>query len=792
MKALLQKYIHSRFFIVSIAALMILIVFRPLLSGMQVFLEQDVLLYMYPAYEFLSTHLQSGQGIPLWYPYILSGFPAYLSQTFFFSPAILLTFRIFNAITGYHVFIMVHMFFTVLGTYWFARLLRLSKSAALFTALTYTFCQWVINFSPIISFSSVYPALPFLCVCAYKIAMGRYRYVVGVSGAVAYIWLTSYTELALYAMIISGVCCTFFSFTRADIPLQTRLRPIILFMLGGVLGTALAAFWIAPVYTLSLLSNRAGGESSQLTTFVWGDLPRFVMPNFESPYSSHSRLYIGIVTLFIVCAAFCAQKTDKYRRFFSGLALSAYALSTYPVQMLVHKLPLFNRFYAAIRWQWIAAFAMAILAGYGLDILLRHEYNRARLVRVWGVLTTVITGSLLTVYAVTHIFYDHFLILAVAVAKRKFPEIYASSPRAFAAVQRTLDEIIRQFSFANFAFIFAILCALGVCVLVMIYIRGRISGRQFRTMALALLAIEIILYPKSYGYISKKSYIATPQTVQFLQNHKADDTSRTFSLYPGVAYFSRAGMDMADIEQAMLLDREFIPPNTGALFNIESADGYDNLMPRRYSRILKYLGSQRTTYPGEAAPPPTVPPGSDYVAVRVATLQRPEIASLLGMMNVRSVITPLVLPAPYVKVTDMRVTTYKIPLYIYELSGYLPRLYFAKSTTIIAGDDDALFTAVLKNDFKKSTLVECQNTCDLLRTVGSGIISNMKYDAGSIIARATTVRGGFVVLSESNIRGWHAFIDDTEVPLVTTNYVYQGIAVPAGEHTIRFQYTYQL
>lgn len=71
----------------------------------------------------------------------------------------------------------------------------------------------------------------------------------------------------------------------------------------------------------------------------------------------------------------------------------------------------------------------------------------------------------------------------------------------------------------------------------------------------------------------------------------------------------------------------------------------------------------------------------------------------------------------------------------------------------------------------------------------AGTISVTKHDNEEIVYTSQSATGGFAVFSEIFYdRGWKAYIDGKEVPVVRTNYVLRGLAVPAGKHTIRFAF----
>jgi len=68
-------------------------------------------------------------------------------------------------------------------------------------------------------------------------------------------------------------------------------------------------------------------------------------------------------------------------------------------------------------------------------------------------------------------------------------------------------------------------------------------------------------------------------------------------------------------------------------------------------------------------------------------------------------------------------------------------------------------------------------------------ISLTKADNDEMTYESNTASQRFAVFSEIYYnRGWHAFIDNQEAPIVRTNYVLRGLSIPSGHHTIRFTF----
>jgi hypothetical protein len=63
----------------------------------------------------------------------------------------------------------------------------------------------------------------------------------------------------------------------------------------------------------------------------------------------------------------------------------------------------------------------------------------------------------------------------------------------------------------------------------------------------------------------------------------------------------------------------------------------------------------------------------------------------------------------------------------------------------------------------------------------------VKNDNDEINYLAQSSRREFAVFSEVYYkRGWRAWIDDREAPIIRTNYVLRGLSIPPGRHVIRF------
>jgi uncharacterized membrane protein YfhO len=68
-------------------------------------------------------------------------------------------------------------------------------------------------------------------------------------------------------------------------------------------------------------------------------------------------------------------------------------------------------------------------------------------------------------------------------------------------------------------------------------------------------------------------------------------------------------------------------------------------------------------------------------------------------------------------------------------------------------------------------------------------ISLVFNDNDVALYKSNSTTNSFAVFSEVYYdKGWKAYIDGKETPIIRTNYVLRGIVVPAGQHDIKFEF----
>ncbi|HEU4576524.1 MAG TPA: YfhO family protein [Chitinophagaceae bacterium] len=106
----------------------------------------------------------------------------------------------------------------------------------------------------------------------------------------------------------------------------------------------------------------------------------------------------------------------------------------------------------------------------------------------------------------------------------------------------------------------------------------------------------------------------------------------------------------------------------------------------------------------------------------------------------------------------------------------------ANEEMAVLGNLDTRDTAIMQEAFKPAVPFMPQPD-------SSATISLVKNDNDVITYRYAAASNQFAVFSEIYYAaGWKAFVDGKEMPIVKTDYVLRGIALPAGQHAVEFRF----
>lgn len=116
--------------------------------------------------------------------------------------------------------------------------------------------------------------------------------------------------------------------------------------------------------------------------------------------------------------------------------------------------------------------------------------------------------------------------------------------------------------------------------------------------------------------------------------------------------------------------------------------------------------------------------------------------------------------------------------------------WFVERVTFVK-DNAQEMQAISSFDPKKEAFVheEFKNKLNATRLgqPGNADINLVSYHPDTLVYESTSPNDAFAVFSEVYYdKGWKAYIDDQEVPIIRANYILRALQVPGGNHTIKF------
>ncbi|MCU0511670.1 MAG: flippase [Anaerolineae bacterium] len=764
-------------------------------------LLSDLVLQNYPWKLFAREQLQQGE-VPLWNPHQFAGIPFLAAGQHSLLYPVSLLYLVLEVPAAYGWYTVVNLWLAGSLMLAFVRGLGLGRAAGLLAAVIYQFNGFVLASVVFPMMIGGLPWLPLLLLVTEKLVRGRalvgtgtgptLALVVG-AGAVGLNILAGHVELTLYTLLITAY---YAALRLLALAWHTRQwRPVLwrggrlLFMVA--LGFGIGSLQFIPLYDF-VQSNWRSERSDLATVLSYAhparDALQFLLPNLYGSPAQHgyrdvfsgewlsalrnaagepvphtewgiknyveAALYLGILPLLLVLyglrhAPRPALPADEsgpggHRLIFASLALISlsfmFGLPTYAV---VYALPGFNQLNSPFRWIFALTLCVAVLAAHGLAALQQRGRTRG------GAAVLAAGGLLLAGLLLSRVFFSSLEPL-LAQALRGL----ARAPATFADARA-----FYSFLFPQVALLALLLLAAGG----LLWWRSR--GPRWQ---LALVAVVVVdLWAATWGFNpagDPRLLAFTPPAVQWLLARQAEGEVFRYTT-------------LEDPSQPPILNA-----NAGWRYGLDDIRGYDSIIPRQYVDYMRALTLDTQLDFNRIAP---------FFTTDLTPLSRdlPGVAQpaspLLHLLNVRYILThrstnlyPLTAadPAWEPVYEDAAVRIWRNP-------AAVPRAYRVAAAALPAVWHTPPGQPV---DYAALAVPPALTEMAIQRDSGREKFIDVRQ-----------AEDGWLIISENWAEGWRAFVrpagaaDAAEqvYPVVRVLGLFQGVALPPGDWTVRLVYS---
>jgi hypothetical protein len=734
-------------------------------------LLSDYVYVFRPWRAFTVASLKAGR-IPLWNPSNYAGAPFLGNgQSAVLYPLNLL-FLVLPDSTAVLVGAMARLFIAGLCAYMFGRVIGLSVLGAGMTGMGFAFSGFLVVWLLYPPGGNVAIWLPALFLASEMIV--RRPTVPRVLALAAIVWiqfLGGHPETSLH--ILSAA--TLFLIWRTGMAFGEendwrRLAYRLAAFSGAlILGTAGAAVQLLPLGEY-ILESAALRERLALAPALWF-LPRprlLAMIALVCPYCFGSHLrgdlplgvfvgvgnfnelnggYVGLVSLVLVGIAVvlgARRRLDLFFLLLGGLAFCvAYAIP--PIFNIIHALPLF-RVSANTRSLLLLAFAICVLAGRGIDLLMAAPEPRVRrivkgtqMILIAGMAgVAIVAGSFLFIVMS---FRENILEQAKVriVAKVRQGETFEQSPEYYLALLPRYHDRLVRLLVREGTWRVLLLGLTGLAIT--LAVRQPMGRRSLTWMLPGVLVLDLFSFGRNYNpSIPAELEYPSHGAIEFVQ--KQPGLFRVLALNGG------------------------LPGNSNMLYGLSEVRGYDALETEAYHRFLSATGD----YPRSI---------SRIGIFRFSNFESP----LIDLLNVKFLISDRELRHPKLRLV------WEGGARVYENLSVMPRAFLVYRTRVISDGRD-MERALRDPAFDPQAVVLLDGEGPALSgpVDPAPMIRIVDYQPERVVIEVSSRYDGILVLGDAWFPGWEAAVDGVPTKLLRGDLILRAVPIPAGHHQVGFRY----
>ncbi len=681
--------------------------------------------YSFPMKLLAARFINAGE-LPLWNPYVCSGFPLLAEmQIGVLYPGVWI-FCVLSPVAAANVQMIVTYSVAAVGSYVYMRQIACSWFAAVFGACAFAFGGFMVAHVSHVAMPQGAAMLPWLLWALDSLrSRVRLRFVVAGAAALAFALYAGYPPGPMYLLLVGGLYSACFGLLTR--PPAGRLPYLLACAAAVVIGTLLAAPQLLPAFELSAQSVRA---HMSFEHFVEYSLPRQQLPmllfpflfggSAPTPYWGRWNLwelsgYIGVAPFMLAGAALSLVRRNRVAAFWSALACFALLLMLgpdTPLASLMYRVPGYNFFRAQARNVFEFDFALAVLSALALTAASRRALvagavATAALVVVTAWVAATAGARLWAPLAITH--------FGEAVGRQLAAGLTAANPAVWLPV--------------------AVAAASGAAIVAVA--RHPSAGRCALLLALQLGDSWYFGYLLNHReYPSPAWLLAPPEVVEAVRGlPAAPSTARV----------------------AIVMREEVAADLRSALWGVALVNGYDPFLLARYGRFVGGMNYWGHISPAAAFSQPAF---LDLLNARWVVLMHPPPEPGLGAPG-----GPLADPARWTpRRTNERYT-------VLENRLARPRAWLVGRTVGLAPDDalrtvrEGRFPDGQPFDPSRMAVIEDGAGKDYGDVGSSADVTVVSYRANAIEMVTRAEAPAFLVASEIDYPGWQASVDGAAVPL---------------------------
>ncbi|MFH0881585.1 MAG: YfhO family protein [bacterium] len=466
---------------------------------------------------------------------------------------------------------------------------------------------------------------------------------------------------------------------------------------------------------------------------------------------TQSSLYMGILPLILaVVAAVLLWKKNAVVRWMAVAALAALVVSFgrfLPVLYgpLYYLLPYFDKFRVPSMILVITAAGVSILSAYGIEAILKSFQGSPEKPQMkrWRILFGTLAGVAV-------------LGLIVGLAGGRGPSVQSGwfiRPQEIQTYGRqaqalvALRYVIFTKTLISTSLVLLFFSLAGWSMTVLKNSRKTMTG-ILAGLVLLLTAVDLMVLDK-----------------RFIHPVQPKEMSKMLAIRPTVDWLKQRQMTSEEPFRIFPVGSDF-QTDYWMYHRIQSIGGYSAVKLRVYQDML------------------------DFALLTKGQNGEPNW-TIAGMMNARFILSSQRLPGGFE-------AAYAEPgggMIVYRNPKAMPRAWFVENVRQVTDLKETIGIIGMPG-FNPRTLAIIDQPVDFpfegADSLSKAVMPAESFHPSRFTINTSSVKNGFLVISEIWYpTGWTATVDDSPVPIVRTNYGLRGVAVPAGEHTLRFEYRSQ-